>query len=121
MNHPLQCRCGTLQGVIADVSKVSFIGLLHSCLHGGDKSLDEVFGPVRAWVNTKGARGEPKPKVVGMGVAVRWFLAMTLRARFSGDYRRTPLFQPDTGQPVVTPRVLSEAEHANVMSAVHAN
>jgi Family of unknown function (DUF6151) len=201
MSHPLQCRCGTLQGVIADVSnvnhavcycrdcqafayflgraadvldekggsdivqilprklsftrgsealacmrltpkgllrwyasccntpigntlatpKVSFIGLLHSCLHSGDKSLDEAFGPVRAWVNTKGARGEPKPKVVGMGVAVRWFLGTTLQARLNGDYRRTPLFQPDTGKPVVTPRVLTEAEHANVMSAVHAN
>jgi hypothetical protein len=112
--------CNTPVGNSLATPKWSFIGLLHSCLESDGQSLDAVFGPVRAWVNTKGARGEPKPKVVGLGPAVRWFFSTTLRARFNGDYRRTPLFHADTGQPVVTPRVLTEVERANVMSAVQA-
>lgn len=112
--------CNTPVGNTVATPKWSFIGLLHSCLESDGQSLDAVFGPVRAWVNTKGARGEPKPKVAGMGPVVKWFLSTTLRARFNGDYRRTPLFHMDTGQPVVAPRVLTEVERANVMSAVQA-
>lgn len=112
--------CNTPVGNTVATPKWSFIGLLHSCLESDGQSLDAVFGPVRAWVNTKGARGEPKPKVAGVGPMVKWFLSTTLRARFNGDYRRTPLFHADTGQPVVAPRVLTEVERANVMSAVQA-
>jgi Family of unknown function (DUF6151) len=112
--------CNTPIGNTLATPRVSFIGLLHSCLESDGKPLDEVFGPVRAWVNTKSARGEPKPKVVGMGTAASWFVKTTLRARFNGDYSRTPLFHTDTGTPITSPRVLTEVEHAHVMSAVRA-
>jgi hypothetical protein len=129
--------CKTPIGNTLPTRKVSYVGLVHTCLEGkasgaragaaqgeaaGSKSssLDEVFGPVRSWVNTGGARGEPKPKVVGHGRVIRWFFRTVPIARFNGNYRKTPFFDVTTGRPVVAPRVLTEAEHAEVMAAVRA-
>jgi hypothetical protein len=133
--------CKTPIGNTLATPKLSFIGLVHTCLEGapdaarpgagdpggsatsvgsaaGATSLDEAFGPVRCWVNPDGAKGEPKPKAAGMGHALRWFFGTVLRARFNGDYRKTPFFDMATGQPVVAPRILSESEHAELKRAV---
>jgi hypothetical protein len=112
--------CNTPIGNTLETPKISFIGLVHNCLENGAQPLDDSFGPVRAWANTKGAKGDPKPKVVGMGPAAWWFISRILKARLNGDYKHTPLFRADTGLPVVTPRVLSSDEHAGVMNAVRA-
>jgi hypothetical protein len=93
---------------------------VHSCLDNADVPLHDSFGPVRAWVNTNGARGNPKPRTVGLGRAVRWFIATTLKARINGDYRHSPFFRTDTGVPGVPPRVLGSGEHASLMQAVRA-
>ena len=132
--------CKTPVGNTLDTPKMSFIGLVHTCLKGapeavnsaagsaggstgggsgtGGKSLDEVFGPVRCWVNPGGAKGEPKPKVAGLWRALGWFFGNVVRARLNGDYRKTPFFNMATGQPVVQPLVLSDSEHAALMTAV---
>jgi hypothetical protein len=112
--------CKTPIGNTLPTPKFSFIGLVHSCLDGGGVSLDDSFGPVRAWVNTQSARGEPKPVTRGMTATAGWFLRTVLKARFNGDYRRTPFFRLDTGLPIVVPEVLSTQEHATVMSSVRA-
>jgi hypothetical protein len=112
--------CNTPIGNTLATPKFSFIGLVHNCLESPGASLDESFGPIRAWVNTKGAKGEPKPALKGQGATVGWFFKAVLRARLNGDYKKTPLFHPDTAKPVVTPRVLSAGEHSNVMNAVRA-
>jgi hypothetical protein len=115
--------CKTPVGNTLATPKLSFIGLVHTCLKGatsgpGDKSLDEVFGPVSCWVNPDGAKGEPKPKTAGLGRALGWFFGTVLRARFNGDYLKTPFFDMTKGQLVVAPRILSESEHAELMRAV---
>ena len=115
--------CKTPVGNTLATPKLSFIGLVHTCLKGassgaGEKSLDEVFGPVRCWVNPDSAKGEPKPKAAGLGRTLGWFLGTVVRARFNGDYRKTPFFDAANGQPVVVPRILSESEHAELMRAV---
>jgi hypothetical protein len=107
--------CNTPIGNTLATPKLSFVGLVHSCLA---KPLDDAFGPVRVWVNTGSAKGNPKPKAVGVGAMIRWFITTPLKARFNGDYKHTPFFRADTGAPIVNPRVLSSGEHANVMSAV---
>lgn len=104
--------CKTPIGNTLATPKMSFIGLVHSCLEN-----PAAFGPVNVWVNTQSAKGEPKPKQVGMGATAAWFFRTVLRARFNGDYKRTPFFRAD-GAPIVTPRVLSADEHARVMRAV---
>ncbi|MEP7245658.1 MAG: hypothetical protein ABI885_18565, partial [Gammaproteobacteria bacterium] len=57
----------------------------------------------------------PKPRVVGLGATISWFLANVLRARLNGSYRYTPFFDVDSGTPVVQPRVLTHAEHEQLM------
>jgi hypothetical protein len=111
--------CNTPIGNTLDNFKISFIGLVHTCLETSDVPMQDSFGPVRAWVNTKGAKGNPKPKTVGMGTTILWFLANVAKARIDGSYKQTPLFLVDTGTPIVSPRVLSREERASVMNAVH--
>src|SRR5262249_4608784 len=107
--------CKTPIGNTLATPKLSFVGLVHSCLENPAE-----FGPVRVRANTKSAKGDPKPKQVGIATTVCWFLLTVLKACFNGDYRRTPFFRAD-GAPVVTPRVLSDDEHAHVMRAVLAS
>jgi hypothetical protein len=109
--------CNTAIGNTLATPKFSFIGLVSECLKS--KPLDESFGPIRSWVHAKSAGGEPKPKTRGIGTSVRWFFANALKARFNGDYKRTPLFRPD-GTLIVTPRVLNPEELAKVRAAVRA-
>jgi hypothetical protein len=110
--------CNTPVGNTLATPKVSFMGLLHTCLKDPARSLDDAFGPVRAWVNTGGALGDPKPRSGGLGRAGLWFITTTLKARINGNYRHTPFFSLSTGTPIVPPRVLSSAERASLMNAV---
>ncbi len=115
--------CKTPIGNTLHTPKMSFIGLVHTCLKttdAGRESLDAVFGPVTCWVNPSGAKGEPKPKVAGLGRTLVWFFGTVVRARLNGDYRKTPFFDMATGQPVVQPRILSDPEHVQLMAAVRA-
>lgn len=112
--------CNTPIGNTLATPKISFIGFVHTCLQSPDQTLDDAFGPVRMWVNTKSAKGHPKPEQKGLGKALRWFIGTVLKARLTGDYRHTPFFRVETDTPIVAPRVLSSAEHASVMQAVRA-
>jgi hypothetical protein len=111
--------CNTPIGNTLDNFKISFIGLVHNCLETADRPMQDSFGPVRVWVNTKGAKGNPKPKTVGIGTTVLWFLANVAKSRIDGSYKRNPFFLVDKGVPIVPPRVLSPEERARLMHAVH--
>jgi hypothetical protein len=112
--------CNTPIGNTLQSYKFSFVGLLRTCLETPGRPLQDSFGAIRAWANTKGAKGNPKPKTAGMGATILWFLATTLKARLNGSYKRTPFFLVDKGTPIVPPRVLSSEELANLMHAVKA-
>jgi Family of unknown function (DUF6151) len=107
--------CNTPIGNTLSNFRVSFVGLVHSCLQG---SLDASFGPVRAYVNTKSVKGEVRSSSIGMISVILRFIAMVARARIDGSYKRTPFFSADTGAPIVTPKVLSRGERERLMSAV---
>jgi uncharacterized protein DUF6151 len=109
--------CRTPIGNTLATPKLSFIGLVHVCLNSGTQPLDEIFGPVRARIYTSSAQGDPKPKEAGRGHVAGWFFRTVLRARFNGDYRRTPLFLQN-GEPIVTPHVLNDEELARVRGLV---
>jgi Family of unknown function (DUF6151) len=106
--------CNTPIGNTLASHKVSFVSLIHSCLHTADQSLDEVFGPVRMRVNTKTAQGSVKSSPLGTISVLSGFVARLAAARLTGSYRRTPFFDPHTGAPVVTPTVLSRSERERV-------
>jgi hypothetical protein len=115
--------CKTPIGNTLATPKLSFVGLVHTCLEGTSAapgSLDPVFGPVRCWVNPEGAKGEPKPKVAGQWQVLGWFFRKVLMARLNGDYRKTPFFDVATGKPVVAPQILTKAEHAQLRATVRA-
>ncbi len=106
--------CNTPIGNTLVDYRFSFIGLVHTCLQTPDRSLDASFGPVRMWSFTKGAKGEVKSSPLAMMVGILRLIAMVARARITGAYKRTPLFSPDTGAPIATPKILSAAERAAV-------
>jgi hypothetical protein len=110
--------CNTPIGNTLSNFRVSFVGLVHSCLEGAGGSLDDSFGPVRARVNTKSAKGEVRSGSAGMMSAILPLIAIVTRPRFDGSYKRTPFFSADTGAPMVTPKVLSRSERERVMNAV---
>jgi hypothetical protein len=110
--------CNTPIGNTVANFKVSFVGLVHSCLDNGGQSLDDSFGPVRMSVNTKAAKGEvPSSSLAAMGGILR-ILGMLLRARLNGTYKRTVFFSPRTGAPVATPKVLSGEEREKLMQTL---
>lgn len=113
--------CKSPIGNTLDSSKLSFVGLLHSCFDGSGVSIDNSFGGVRARVNTQGALGLPKPKTAGLGRVLWWFVTTVLRARIDGSYKQTPFFFADTGKPRVSPHVLTTEELAGVMTLVNAS
>jgi hypothetical protein len=113
--------CKTPIGNTLDSSKLSFVGLLHSCLDTAGASIDNSFGGVRARVNTRGALGLPKAKPTGVGRIIWWFVTTVLKARVNGSYRQTPFFNADTGKPRVSPHVLTTAELAGVTALVNSN
>jgi hypothetical protein len=108
--------CNTPIGNTLADFRISFVGLIHTCLENPNKSLDESFGPVRMWSFTKSAKEPTKSRRAAMAAGILRFLAMLIRARISGDYKRTPLFLPHNGAPVVAPKVLSQGERAALMN-----
>ena len=110
--------CNTAIGNTGRDFKVSFVGLVHTCLEDPSKSLESSFGPVRMRVNTKSAKGKPKSMPVSTITSVLWFMTSLIRARLDGSYKRTPFFAPDRGTPVVPPKVLARSERDRVMNAV---
>ncbi len=110
--------CNTPLGNTLGNFKVSFVGLIHSCLENGVGSLDDSFGPIRMWVNTKGAKGAVRSNTVANIGGILRILGMLLRARLNGSYQRTVFFSPETGAPVATPQVLSREERDKLMHTV---
>jgi hypothetical protein len=111
--------CNTPIGNTPRDYKVSFVGLVHTCLEDpSTRTLESSFGPVRMRVNTKNAKGRPKALLMSTIGAVLRFMIALIRARLDGSYKRTPFFVSDRGTPVVTPKVLTSIERERVMNAV---
>jgi hypothetical protein len=109
--------CNTPIGNTSRDFKVSHVGLLHNCLRESS-SLDDAFGPVRMRVGMKSAKGTPKAMGASTTISILRFMARLTRARLDGSYRKTPFFDPETGAPRVSPKVLTPEERARLMEAV---
>ncbi len=111
--------CNTAIGNTLPDQKKSFVGLVHCCLpQQSPATLDSSFGPVQAVVNTAGASGQTPVAAYGLWRVLWAIIRMMLMARLSGGYKNTPFFQPQTGLPVVQPRVLSKTERHALQAAV---
>jgi hypothetical protein len=103
--------CNTPIGNTSANFRLSFIGLLHSCL-GDRATVDAAFGPPRMHVFTKFAKGEPKPKQQIPIPAILGFLGHVTAAHIGGGYKVTPFFDA-SGAPVAAPddSAMREASH----------
>jgi hypothetical protein len=91
--------------------RMSYVGVVHTCLYDASESLDAAFGPVRMRVNTRSARAPVKSTPFGTLKAVAGISLALVRARLGGSYRRTPFFD-SRGVPVASPRILTREERA---------
>ena len=110
--------CNTPFGNTLAIYQLSFVGLVHNCLEVTGPALDASFGPVQAHVNTGSAKGKVSSSSLALVPVILRFIGFLVGARIDGSYRRSPFFSPDTGAPIVTPKVLSPGEREQLMSAV---
>jgi hypothetical protein len=112
--------CNTPIGNTLANSKVSFVGLVHSCLEGGGPTLQESFGPVQAHVNTDSTHGNVRSSSLALITVILRFIALVTWARIDGSYKNSPFFAAGSGEPVAVPQVLSRGERDQLLQAVDA-
>jgi Family of unknown function (DUF6151) len=102
--------CNTPIANTPDNYKNAFVGLVHTCLTAGNKALDASFGKVKMAAFTNSATSNPKPKAYGVPSAMLRIIAMLLKARIFGAYKKTPFFDVQTDKPLAIPKVLGSDE-----------
>jgi hypothetical protein len=101
--------CRTPIGNTLRSSAMPFIGVIHAFIAAPSAAL----GPIRGRASAKSAKGGgaavPKDGLPDLIMVAR-VLAKLAGWRLRGDHKRSALFDPVSGKPVVTPRVLAPAE-----------
>ena len=100
--------CKTPLGNTLATSKLPFIGIIHSCLEYSEETsgLDSLIGPVRGRVNGEGAYGDTSGLKISKSspLSLYWrFIMILLGTKLRGEHKKNPLFDPETGRPVVKP------------------
>ncbi|ABC63191.1 DUF6151 family protein [Erythrobacter litoralis] len=97
-------------------AKPPFLSVNTACC---DKSrVDAVLGPPKGQFLAEEA--EPpieNPKTVSMFKLARGFIPRLLRDVISGDWKKSPLFDPETKEPIASPRRVSPEERATLGEA----
>jgi hypothetical protein len=105
--------CRTPIGNTMATSAMPFVGVIKAFIDAPSAAL----GPIRGRGFAKSARGGrgavPKDGLPELVMIAR-VLAKVLRWRLRGDHKRSALLDAATGRPVVEPRVLGEAERAEL-------
>ncbi len=90
--------------------KMPYVGLIASCLSDSSPHAPAAFGPIRAVINTQSATGTVAATPLRSFLTIARLMKMVISSRLNGTYRRTPFFSGDTGDPIASPRVLTETE-----------
>jgi hypothetical protein len=114
--------CRAPIGNTVAAAHVPFVGLIRACADRGEevRSVDVKVGPVRSRIFgrfARGGRGEPGTKEGISLPSMLRFGGMILKWRFRGDHKRSPFFDPHSGQPTATPQVLSADELRDLRAA----
>ncbi len=106
--------CRTPIGATLATRHVPFVGLNHVCIDGGTgDSLDQLLGPIQGGVFGRFAKGDRQAVTAHDGAPLSMILSSIgkiPRRRLRGDHKRSPFFDPRTGEPVKTPKILSMVE-----------
>ena len=111
--------CRTPIGNTLATAALPFVGLITACLDpaAGDRTLDDVLGPVRAGLQGRFARGN-RDEIDAHNTApisMMWgFMGRAIGRRLRGDHKRTPFFDAKTGALVVEPIQLDKAALAEL-------
>jgi hypothetical protein len=96
--------CQTPIGNTPATAALPFVGLITACIDPGEQSLDDLLGPVLGRVMVRFATGDATTLE---NAHDRFTLPLVLKAiggaliwRLRGDNRRSPFFDPVTGQPI---------------------
>lgn len=82
--------------------KISYVGLVHSCLSRDPRSLDAVFGPPEFVTFAERAKAPVRSGGLRMATATVRIAGRLLGARLDGSWRRSPFFDRDL-KPVANP------------------
>ena len=98
--------CNTPIGNTLATGRLPFLGLVLGCVDAEGRSLDELLGPVRLRIMARFARGELGDPEAHERFVLSHVLAIfrrMLRWRIRGDHKRSPFFDPTSGEPVSPP------------------
>jgi hypothetical protein len=82
--------------------KISYVGLVHSCLGRDPRTLDAAFGPANLITFAEHAKGPVRSSRVRMVTATIRIAGRLLGARLDGSWRRSPFFDREL-RPVSSP------------------
>lgn len=108
--------CNTPIANITRNPKLSYVSVVHTCL-GEPTARAAAFGPPRAPINTKHAKGAVATNGLDVLHSLVRIMARVLRARLNGGWRRSPFFAPGGSTPVVAARVLRPEERERARRA----
>lgn len=112
----LRWHCGACLAPVANTygaAQLSFVSVPLACASANDR--DAVLAQSAGHVWTKFGHGDLSGVTQVSIPAMLWRMASRIvAARISGDYRNNPFFRPDTGEPIVAPRRLLEAERSEL-------
>ena len=98
--------------------KLPFVGLTHNCVHPSrDADRTRAFGDVRGPMHGRFAKGGLNPGRTPLGLLAR-FLGVILKGKLRGEQKRSPFFDPETGNAVAQPKILTTAKHTELMERV---
>jgi Family of unknown function (DUF6151) len=102
--------CRTPIGNTPRDPKLSYVGLVHSCLAGSPIELNAAFGPTKVAINTASANGAVNSTPWPTFRAMLKIMRNVLGSRLSGKYRDNPFFIHGTAEPLAAPQVLTLTE-----------
>lgn len=108
--------CRTPMGNTPENPKLSYVGLVRSCLPGSSEELDSAFGPARISLNTASANSQVSPTRTASVFGLLKIIRNVLGARLSGAFRDNPFFRPGSTEPIAVPETLKPHERAALRS-----
>ncbi len=102
--------CNTAIGNTPRDSKMSYVGLVRTCLPGDETEMTNAFGPLKIALNTESAGGKVSSTPAATFFGVLKIIRNLIGSRLTGKHKMTPFFRPNSNEPITAPKNLTPAE-----------